>query len=383
MVLAGTQAPASLDNHAGSVTPHRRQPSNGASNQVYARSVPSGLGFADHYLAGLQQPSPQGRQSMDVAMTGLHQAALSGHAPLSERELRQSVLAGQGLQQAALIQQGLNQTALAGQDPRHSFSPITPAPTAPTAHHDSSPWDTIGPSPMIQDDAAFACHPETMTNHRLMQPAPVMPTGDMNQETLSTRSHYFARDPESARGTLQWPLAMPDSSSRHAYSPWPVQAAAQPQAGLQTHSQMPTQASLGPVQQPDVLPGFRSKSLPGLAEQPGYGHRQVWAQAASAASAASAAAHPNYATGFGVGLQTPTQTPAPLKSFADSYATRQTQEQAEALEYLRRSSVTPTLAPSWQGTWPANTHLPDLEARMEAEQQLMGQPDNAAAFASW
>lgn len=316
---------------------------------------------------------------MDVAMTGLHQAALSGqhqaalsgHAPLSERELRQSVLAGQGLQQAALIQQGLNQTALAGQDPRLSFSPITPA---PTAHRDSSPWDNVGPSPMVQDDAAFACHPETMTNHRLMQPSPVMPTGDMNQETLSTRSSYFARDSESARGTLQWPRAMPASSSRHAYSPWPVQT---PQPGLQTHSQMPAQASLDPVQQPDLLPGLRSKSLPGLAEQAGYGDRQVWAQAAAAA------AHPQYATGFGAGLQTPTQTPAPLKSFADSYASRQSQEQAEALEYLRRSTVTPTLAPSWQSAWAANTQLPDLEARMEAEQQLLGQPDNAAAFASW
>lgn len=319
---------------------------------------------------------------MDVAMTGLHQAALSGqhqaalsgHAPLSEQELRQSVLAGQGLQQAALIQQGLNQNALAGQDTRHSFSPITPT---PTAHHDSSPWDTLGPSPMIQDNAAFTRHPEPMTNHHLMQPSAVMPTGDMNQETLSTRSHYFARDPESSRGTLQWPLAMPDSSSRHAYSPWPVQTAAQPQPGLQTHSQMPAQASLDPVQQPDSLPGFRSKSLPGLAEQPGYVDRQVWAQAAAAA------ANPQYATGFGAGLQTPTQTPAPLKSFADSYATRQTQEQAEALDYLRRSTVTPTLAPSWQSAWPANTQLPDLEARMEAEQQLMGQPDKVAAFASW
>ena len=332
-------------------------------------------------MTGLHQAALSGLHH--TALSGPHQAALSGHAPLSERELRQSVLAGQGLQQAALIQRGLNQTALAGQETlnsRHSFTPITPA---PTAHHDASPWDSIGPSPMMQDDAAFACHPETMTNHHLMQAAPVMPTGDMNQETLSTRSHYFARDPESARGTLQWPLPMPDSSSRHAYSPWPVQTAQPqpgPQPGLQTHSQMPAQASLDPRQQPDSLPGFRSKSLPGLAEQPGYGHRQVWAQAASAASAA---AHPNYATGFGTGLQTPTQTPAPLKSFADSYASRQTQEQAEALEYLRRSSVTPRLVPSWQSAWAANTQLPDLEARMEAEQQLMGQPDNAAAFASW
>ena len=312
---------------------------------------------------------------MEAAMQGLQHAALPGVGSLSEQELQQSVLAGQGLQQAALVQQGLNQTAFAGQNAGHSFNPVAPTRTA-AAHHEPSPWDTLGPSPMIQDDPAFAHHPQTMTDHRLLQPQPAMPTGDMNQETLSTRSAYFSRDAESARGTLQWPLTMLDSSSCHAYSPWPVQPPAQPQSqpGLHTHSQMPAQASLESLQQPDLTAGFRSRSLPGLVEQSGHGNRQVWA-------------HLGYATGFDSGLQTATQTAtqtqAPLKPFADSFASHQARGQADALEYLRHSSLTPSLPHSWQSDWPANTQLPDLEARMEVEQQPMAQPDDGAAFVSW
>ena len=365
MLPAGTQPTASLESHAGLATPNRRQPSRSVPNQGYARSLPSGL---EQYLAGLQQHSPQVGQPMEVAMQGLQHAALPGQRTLSEQELQQSVLAGQGLQQAALAQQGLNQTALAGQNAGHSYNPAAPTPT-PSAQHDTSPWDAVGPSPMIQDDA-FGRHSHIMTNHRLLQPAHAVPTGDMNQETLSTRSAYFSRDSESARGTLQWPLTMRDSSSRHAYSPWPVQPTAQPQPGLHTHSQMPAQASLESLQQPDLPSGFRSKSLPGLAQQSGFSDRQVWT-------------HPEYATGFGSGLQTVSQTQAPPKPFADSYPSYQAQGQADALEYLRRSSLTPSLPLSWQSAWPAHMQLPDLEARMEVEQQPVAQPDDGAAFVSW
>ena len=365
MLPAGTQPPVSFESHAGLATPHRRHPSSGVPNQGYARSLPSGL---EQYLAGLQQQSPQVGQSMGVAMQELQHAALPGQRSLSEQELRQSVLAGQGLQQAALVQQGLNQTALAGQNAGHLYNPAASA-TAPSAQHDTLPWDAVSPSPMIQDDA-FAHHPHTMTNHRLLHPPPAVPTGDMNQETLSTRSAYFSRDLESARGNLQWPSTMRDSSSRHAYSPWPVQPIAQPQPGLHTHSQKPAQAGLESLQQPDVPSGFRSKSRPGLAEQSGFGHGQVWT-------------HPEFATGFGSGPQTASQTQAAPKPFADSYPSHQAQEQADALEYLRRSSLTSSLPPSWQSLWPANVQLPDLEARMEVEQQSMAQPDDRAAFVSW
>lgn len=374
---AGTQHPTSIECHAGLVTPHRRQASSGVINQGYARSLASGL---EQYLAGLQEHSPHVVQSMEVAMQGLQHAALPGQRSLSEQELQQSVLAGQGLQQAALVQQGLNHTALAGQSAGHSFNRAAPNPT-PSAQPDTAHWDTVGPSPMIQDDA-FAHHPHTMTNHHMLQPPPAMPTGDMNQETLSTRSAYFSRDPESARGTLQWPLPMRDSSLHHAYSPWPVQPTAQPQPqpGLRSHSQMPAQASLESLQQPDLPSGFQSKSLPESPEQSGYVHRQVWA-------------HPEYGTGFNAGLQTathtqtqtPTQThtqPA-LKPFADSYASQHAQGQADALEYLRRSSMTPSLPHSWQSTRPTEMHLPDLEARMEVDHHPMAQPDDGAAFVSW
>ena len=308
---------------------------------------------------------------MEAAMQGLQHTALPGVGSLSEQELQQSVLAGQGLQQAALVQQGLNQTALAGQNAGHAFNPVAPTPI-PSAQHEPSPWDSLGPSPMIQDDPGLAHHPQTMTDHCLLQPVPTMPTGDMNQETLSTRSAYFSRDPESTRGTLHWPLTMRDSSSRHAYSSWPVQPPAQPQPqpGLHTHSQMPAQASLESLQQPHLPSGFRSKSLPGLAEQSGYGNRQVWA-------------HPGYGTGFSSGFQTATQTQAPLKPFAESYASQQAQGQADALEYLRRTTLTPSLPHSWQSAWPSNSQLPDLEARMEVEQQPMAHPGDGAAFVSW
>ena len=283
-------------------------------------------------------------------MQGLHQAALSRqglqHTPLSAQDMQQAALAGQGLQQAALVQQGLNQTALAG----HSFSPSTP-----TAHHDTLPWPQKGPSQMIQDDPAFT-NPQAMTNHRMLQASHMMPTGDMNQETLSTRSGYFARDPQAARGTLQWPLPMLDSPSRHAYSPWPVQPTAQPQPGLHTHSQMPAQSGYGT----GLESGFQSRSQGGLSTPS------------------------EYSTGFGSNLHTSTQTQSsPLQSLAESYASRQAQGQAEALEYLRHSTLAQTLPPTWQSNWPANAQLPDLEARMEVEQQPTAQSDSGAAFYSW
>lgn len=374
-----TQAPASLESCAGLATPNRRE----VASHAYARSIPSGLGLAEQYLPGLQQPSPHGGQSMEVAMQGLHQAALAGsglqHTPLSGQDLQQaalagqglqqsvlagqglqqSVLAGQGLQQAALVQQGLNQTALAGRNAGHSFSPSTPTP-----HHDTLPWAPKGPSPMIQDDPAFT-NPQTMTNHGMLQAPHMMPTGDMNQETLSTRAGYFARDPQSARGTLQWPLTMRDSPSCHAYSFWPVQPTAQPQPGLHTHSQMPAQSGYGT----GLESGFRSRSPAGFQPR----------------SQAGLSAPPEYSsTGFGSSLQTSAQTQSsPLQSLAESYASRQAQGQAEALEYLRQGTLTQALPPSWQNTWPANSHLPDMEARMETEQQPTAQSDAGAAFYSW
>lgn len=345
MIAAGTPAPCSIESCVGLATPHRRE----VASHAYARSVPSGLGLAERYLAGLQQASPHGGQSMEVAMQGLHQAALSGqglqHTPFSGQDLQQAALAGQGLQQAALVQQGRNQTALAGCNAGNSFSPSTPI-----AHHDTLPWAPKGPSQMIQDDPAFT-HPQTMTNHGLLQH--MMPTGDMNQETLSTRAGYIARDPKAARGTLQWPLPMHESPSCHAYSPWPVQPTAQPQLGLHTHSQMPAQSGYGT----GLEPGFQSRAQAGLSAPSEYG------------------------IGFGSSLHTSTQTqPSPLQSMADSYASRQAQ--AGAMDYLGHSTLAQTLPPSWQSTWPANAQT-DLDASMEVDQQPTAQPDSRAAFYSW
>lgn len=349
MIAAGTQAPPSIESCVGLATPHRRE----VASHAYARSVPSGLGLAERYLAGLEQASPHGGQSMEIAMQGLHQAALSGqglqHRPFSGQDLQQAALAGQGLQQAALVQQGLNQTALAGCTAGNSFSPSTP-----TAHHDTLPWAPRGPSEMIQDDPAFT-NPQTMTNHGLLQASHMIPTGDMNQETLSTRAGYFARDPQAARGTLQWPLPMLESPSCHAYSPWPVQPTAQPQPGLHTHSQMPAQSGYGT----GMEPGFQSRAQAGLSAPSEYG------------------------TGFSSSLHTSTQTQSsPLQSMSQSYASRQAQGQADAMEYLRHSTMAQTLPPSWQSTWPAHAQT-DLEARMEVEQQPTAQPDDGAAFYSW
>ena len=392
--FTGTQVPAGFESHTGLVTPHRRQHSDGIS-QAYARSLQPGL--AESFMAGLQEPSPGNRQSIEASMQGLHQAAFAGHGlqhtALSEQELQQSV-AGHSLQQAALVQQGLNQSALTGHIQRHPFSPHTPMP-----QHDSLPWESTAPSPMMQDDPPVM-H-QTITNHHMLQPQHVTPTGEMNQENLSTRAHFFKQDAQSGRGTLQWPLTTSDSQSHHAYSPWPAQAAAQPQPGLQSHSQM----SAEPLDQPEFQSGFPSKSQLGLPSHSGFQSKaQLGLPSQSGFQAKSHLGLPSqsgfqansqlglpsqsgYGSRFGAGLQTPTrsQSQSHLQSLAESYASKQAQGQAEALDYLRRSTFAQTLPETWQTStsWPSSSQLPDLEASMEVDQQPTTQSDSEAAFFSW
>ena len=353
---------AGCESHLSSSTPHRRHHSNDSS-QAYARRLQ-----AEAYLAGLQQASGGGLQSMATSMQGLQRAGLSEQGlqrtALSEQELQQS-LAGQSLQQAALVQQGLNQStlaglsqnALSGHSHMHSFSPHTPIP-----QHAPMSWDTTGPSPMIADDHLFTHRPQTASHHHMLQSRDLLPTGEMNQESLPTRGSYLKQDPQAGTGSLQWPHLESDSMSHPAYAPWPAQAPVQPQAGLQTHSHTPAHAAQKPLPQAAFQCGPQAPPQANLPVQAGSG------------------------ANFATGLLTPppSRSQSQLQSLADSYVSRHTQGQADALDYLRRSTLIQTLPQTWHSSWPSNTQLPDLEASMEVDvQQPTTQSNSEAAFFSW
>ncbi len=319
--VTGSHTPLKYDDHL-MVTPHRRQHSD-VTNQSYSKPLSAGIGSDS--LAELHLPGQQGRRSMDSAVQGLHPAALAGHYS------------------AALSEQGLHHTALSGHTQNTSLNAQAPSAESPLTGH-LLPWNASGiPTPMIQDyPGSFntvhdhSLHHQSMHNDSMQDGPNYDPlhsshfSGETSQESLSCRANFFyqdtlpVQDTLAAQGNVQFPLSFATPPQQDHYPPSHIRSLSQLLAQSQSHVQPESHG------QP-----------PEHAQQQRLSHAQQHGQ-----------------------------------SRAQSHAIRHDQGQADALEYLRRSTI--GSPPTWQAP-----RLPDLEAAAADGQGPTTQPQSEAAFLSW
>ena len=342
---AGVMLSPPFDCPPGMVTPHRRQHSD-ITNQSYSDR-----------MADFQLPAQQTRRSVDYARARSDASAFAGQAPGARLQPNAPML-GAGLYQTRLHGQGsesgLYQAGLTGgnQEAMQGLH-VTPLPMqnqtqmvrAQALSSESSlrghlsPWEANEPTPMIQDEQGSS---STVYDHSLHH-VPMhdsLPSqqyqnryqhaGEVNQENLSSRASYMSHDSLAAQGTLNWPLAAPLQPPQHQHTP--------SQPNLRSLSQLLTWSQAqSHLQSQSHLPS----------QSPSHSHLQSHVHSGEVQSA-----------------------------HGQSYGS--CQGQADALQYLRRSTV--GISPSWQATPQA---ADPAAAAAAAKQQPTTQSQSEAAFYTW
>lgn len=368
---SGVMLSPPFDSPAGMVTPHRRQHSD-ITNQSYSDP-----------MAEFQLPAQQTRRSMDYARAGLSATALAGQAPGSRLQPNAPIFgagvyqtrlhgsgSGTGLYQAGLTgegqeaMQGLHLTPLPMQHQTQVVRAQALSPESSLRGH-LSPWESDKPTPMIQDEqrSSSTVYDHSLHHLPMHESLPSQQyhdryqhTGEVHQETLSSRSSYISHDSLAAQGTLSWPLAYPLQPPQQPPQHPPSQPNlrslsqlltwSQAQSHLQSHSQPHSHSQVQSHSQPQV----QSQSHSHL-----QSHSQSQVQSQSQVHAHSGEVQSAHAQSYGI-----------------------SQGQADALEYLRRSTV--GISPSWQATPQA---ADPAAAATAVGQQPTTQSQSEAAFYTW